>query len=488
VKNYIGTDGFVWAIGVVENRLDPKKSGRLQVRILGAHSEDKRLVPTAELQWAQVISPTSHAGSSGIGTSPPGIVEGAWVILFFLDGSEQQHPVVWGVLSGIPEKFVASQIPQHPTASGISLPVGNSDNNSNNISIIAPEPVREIQGDGEIQSEASAGNLGPMPGTAEFLEIEGKKQDPVEGFLDQRLKTSEVPGLPRSVCQTEDGLGTTHINQVNCPTYPYFFNEPDTNRLARNANVEATIVQKKLQEIQIGQQEIPAAHCWQSPSAGSQPIEAIERNGTENTDVSEASGRLQWQEPETKYAAVYPYNKVSQTESGHTVEFDDTPGAERIHVYHRTGTFIEIHPDGSCVTKVVNDMTSIVLKNKFEHIENVYWLTVDKGCKFHINKDSAPGNDFDIEIGKGGGLNITVNSGDIHLINRNGNLNTYINGNKNETITGDLNQVIGGSKTQEVHGRYLRNVKGPMDEYIGGEDFRKSGGPMFRRAPKISLN
>ena len=79
----------------------------------------------------------------------------------------------------------------------------------------------------------------------------------------------------------------------------------------------------------------------------------------------------QWFEPETPYATikgepikprdnaskstVYPFNKVTETESGHIVEFDDTPGAERIHIYHRSGSFFEFHPNGDKVDKIVRD-------------------------------------------------------------------------------------------------------------------------------------
>ena len=54
-------------------------------------------------------------------------------------------------------------------------------------------------------------------------------------------------------------------------------------------------------------------------------------------------------EPADPYNAKYPYNRVIHSESGHMIEMDDTPGSERVHVYHRTGAFIEIHPDGSMV-------------------------------------------------------------------------------------------------------------------------------------------
>ena len=61
---------------------------------------------------------------------------------------------------------------------------------------------------------------------------------------------------------------------------------------------------------------------------------------------------------------VYPYNKVLQTESGHVLEVDDTPSAERIAIEHRSGTFQEIHPDGSQVTRVVNDNYTIICKDE----------------------------------------------------------------------------------------------------------------------------
>ena len=39
---------------------------------------------------------------------------------------------------------------------------------------------------------------------------------------------------------------------------------------------------------------------------------------------------LSWTEPEsaanTDYQPVYPYNNVTQTEAGHKLEMDDTPG------------------------------------------------------------------------------------------------------------------------------------------------------------------
>ena len=43
-ENYfMGLDGFVWFTGVVENRNDPAKLGRVQVRCLGFHTENLQI-------------------------------------------------------------------------------------------------------------------------------------------------------------------------------------------------------------------------------------------------------------------------------------------------------------------------------------------------------------------------------------------------------------------------------------------------------------
>ncbi len=100
---YMGDGKFVWFQGVVEDRDDPLKLGRLRVRCLGWHTENKTLIPTTALPWAHPISPINSASMNGIGMSPTGPVEGTWVIGFFRDGKNAQEPVVFGTIGGIPE-------------------------------------------------------------------------------------------------------------------------------------------------------------------------------------------------------------------------------------------------------------------------------------------------------------------------------------------------------------------------------------------------
>jgi hypothetical protein len=94
-----------------------------------------------------------------------------------------------------------------------------------------------------------------------------------------------------------------------------------------------------------------------------------------------------WQEPETPYAAQYPYNHVYESESGHVREFDDTQGAERIMEMHRSGTFYEIHPDGSKVTKIYGKNYTIVLDDDNVLVAGACNLTVEGDCRLLVGGD-----------------------------------------------------------------------------------------------------
>jgi len=92
--------------GVVENRNDPLKLGRCQVRVVGLHTHDKLALPTEDLPWAYPMQPVTSAAMSGIGQSPVGPVEGTWVVIMFSD-SDEQYPIILGTLGGIPQTFTS---------------------------------------------------------------------------------------------------------------------------------------------------------------------------------------------------------------------------------------------------------------------------------------------------------------------------------------------------------------------------------------------
>jgi hypothetical protein len=94
-----GNNGFKWFFGVVEDRNDPEKLGRLKVRVHGLHS-DTTLVPTETLPWAHVLMPLTSASLKGVGMSPVGVAIGTTVMGFFMDGAEGNMPIIMGTLPG----------------------------------------------------------------------------------------------------------------------------------------------------------------------------------------------------------------------------------------------------------------------------------------------------------------------------------------------------------------------------------------------------
>ena len=107
-------DGFIWWIGVVEDRFDPEKAGRVRVRIYGYHTDDKTLLPTEDLPWAVPILPITSASMSGVGITPLGPLEGTWVLGFFLDGADMQQPAIFGTISTkvAPSTFIQNKPPE----------------------------------------------------------------------------------------------------------------------------------------------------------------------------------------------------------------------------------------------------------------------------------------------------------------------------------------------------------------------------------------
>ena len=97
---FMGKDGFTWFVGCVEDRNDPERLGRVRVRCLGYHTEDKSKIPTEDLPWASVMMPVTTPSMNGLGETPSFLVPGSWVIGFFTDSQTMQEPVVMGTLPG----------------------------------------------------------------------------------------------------------------------------------------------------------------------------------------------------------------------------------------------------------------------------------------------------------------------------------------------------------------------------------------------------
>ena len=337
-NNFLGRNGFIWFNGVVEDRQDPQKLGRLRVRCVGIHTDNKDDLPTSDLPWSQLIHPITSSGISGLGSSPGFIVEGTWVFGYFRDGVNMQEPMVIGTLPGKPSELA----------------------------------------------------------------------DTSKGFYD-----------PNGV-------------------YPKYKDEVDTNRLAVNDS-EAPHLGLELRKL-TRKTGVPTAD-----------FDAVPVEEHVSTEITASDGDV-WSQPIVPYAAVYPYNHVFESESGHIIEIDDTKDNERLFTSHRTGTSQEISPDGTQVNIIKGDHYNIVSGKRQAIIEGNADITIGGRHKIFINKNGEENNHYDIQIGPNASVNIQIDKGDMNVVLKDGKMNTNVNGDYNMKVTGDYNVDVEGNRNVYVNG------------------------------------
>ena len=71
---------------------------RYKVRIIGHHDQEESDVTAEELPWAQVMYPVTAGTGHGGSYQSPAIKQGSFVFGFFLDGKDQQTPIIMGCL------------------------------------------------------------------------------------------------------------------------------------------------------------------------------------------------------------------------------------------------------------------------------------------------------------------------------------------------------------------------------------------------------
>ena len=345
-NNFLGKNNFIWFNGVVEDRNDPQKLGRLRVRCVGIHTDNKDDLPTADLPWSQLIHPITSSGISGLGHSPGFIVEGTWVFGYFRDGYAMQEPMVIGTLPGKPVELA----------------------------------------------------------------------DTSKGFYD-----------PNGV-------------------YPKYKDEVDTNRLAVNDTSQPHLfleLRKLTRKTGV-------------PTADFDAVPVEEHIST----AIEASDSDTWNQPEIPYAAVYPFNHVFESESGHVMEIDDTKDNERLFTQHRTGTSQEIDKDGNQVNIIKGDHYNIVSGKRQVVIDGNTDITIGGRHKIYINKDGQTNNHYDIQVGPNASVNIQIDKGDMNVVLKDGKLNTNVAGDYNMKIGGNMNLDVRGNKTETVSGSKTSNTTG----------------------------
>ena len=310
--------------------------------------------------------------------------------------------------------------------------------------------------------------LGPVEGTWVFgFFRDGKDaQDPV--------MLGTVGGIPQEPADPQLGFNDPYGR------YPLqtHIGEQDTNRLARGGG--AIPVPLKTESGTTSEDSPSLNFKRKSRNKGIPTALAGDMTTSiANTDNSALYEFTPWNEPNPRYggvadsdteyldttglSSVYPFNHVRMSESGHVEEWDDTPTVERLHRFHKSGTFEEIQPDGTKVVKVVANDYEIVLGYKDVMIKGTCNVTIEGDCRMLYQADLVQ------EV-----------YGDYHL-NVHGEMRTKVGGNQTTEVFGDRKTTINvnddlkvGNANQEcqqiinIDGNRTTNVSGFVDETIQG--------------------
>ena len=278
-----------------------------------------------------------------------------------------------------------------------------------------------------------------------------------------------LPGVPSTLPTKDSNLGFQDVTNANYPKYK----ETDVNRLSVNEKDDDGNETNPHSSLTIRRADRDLA-------VGVAQIDGIFEGVAQIPNDLDITS---WDEPTTPYDASYPRNHVYESEGGHIKEFDDTPGKERIHERHTSGTGFEIHPDGSKVTRVKKDNYEVITDDNYLHIQGISRHTIDEGLRIRVNAKGEAGNNYNVEVGQGSNVNIEVNGGNI-------NLTTLGSGQAaaGQTTAGDININAARNLNMNVGKDFNVNVIGKAVEEIGLSKDEFVVGNNTKTGKKIDLN
>jgi hypothetical protein len=560
---------FVWWTGVVEDRNDPEQLGRCRVRIFGFHTDDITLLPTRDLPWAIPLQPITSAATSGLGHTPLGIVNGSWVVGWFLDGEEAQRPLIIGTIAGKPEKQPegikkqkqeANKAEKNIVRSGDGSPVVDQNNKpittvgnvnreddlypltADNLKTIFATIGSKASGD-DMTKESMDGRLGKyqlsvqtlvslgyvkrpsndfaltawtdtnsnwtgkdgISSKAEFLKSESAQYNSMLSasesnykslLLSGKITQQDDPKIIGALLGTSLVIGVGNSDKLNKKiesgllVKDYFiavnsalggssddFSNDIEGTLTYiadvNANNQGIVNNKELLKrrgFSDPNKEYPKYEYLGLPDVNKLALGDM----THNSFTIKSNKRVNniplpnttqtWDEPSPNYGASYPYNQVTETEAGHVIEIDSTPGAERIHVFHKSGAYIEIDVNGSMVRKVIGDNYEIIDRNNFTYVRGSHCLTVE-GKMSMLVKNSA-------HIVAEGGLSVTSHK-DTSI--ETSGTTTVTGKNINVSSTESLNLITEGSLNLQGKNINLYAKDGSISQKAG-QDFSMESG------------
>jgi hypothetical protein len=175
---------------------------RYKVRIIGLHDQGETEIKSDQLPWAQVMYPVTAGGGQGASGQTPNLRQGNMVFGFFLDGQEQQVPVIMGVLGNNAQTQLSTKIGDGRvtnTQPGSLATSGNAVSASGNT-----DTNRKVPDDDKVSTKPTPPGTPPAtPKPGVVLDRFGRDRDPT------RPLTRAERNAQQSAIAEADRLGET---------------------------------------------------------------------------------------------------------------------------------------------------------------------------------------------------------------------------------------------------------------------------------------
>jgi len=250
-------NNFIWWIGQIaddtewrDNILPGKfedKDGvpgwgrRYKVRIMGVHDKEEESIPSDQLPWANVMYPITAGGGQTNASQTPNLRQGNFVLGFYMDGQDQQVPVIMGILGNNAQTSMATKIGTTDTnfsatsgyAEGKTPPSGSArptvpdeglvttkpktPEQSKNCAPPAPgvqlnkyglDPTKTLSR-GQLQAATDARNAARDAGLSKE-EVEAAAQRAVADFTKKECQQANSPSAPSTGNPTKENPDAMH--------------------------------------------------------------------------------------------------------------------------------------------------------------------------------------------------------------------------------------------------------------------------------------
>jgi hypothetical protein len=170
----------------------------------------------------------------------------------------------------------------------------------------------------------------------------------------------------------------------------------------------------------------------------------------------------------------YLGNHTIKTEAGHMIEIDNTPGDRRIHVYHASGTFIEIMDDGARISKVQGKTQEFLNQGKDEKITGNFNLSVNGDVIMHITGNMKQEVKGDYEIVTHGDFRVKASGKNVMEFG--GDQRVQVNGKTSHRTSQDREEITGGNNTQSIGLDNNQTIGGDNTQIVAKDNATLTGG------------